>query len=458
MRLGIRYQLFLPLFLLIIGVVATGAWTAWSSAARAGGQIEAHMDAVARTVRNVTFPRNTQALRLMKSLSGVDFLLCRSDLEPLLDDRDSPVTTLNALPRQLPSIRSETSEGLGVPIEIGEKEYFCRSVRLGTDLSPGLVLFQFYPQQQYREAIWEAVLPGSALAVLGGTASVFLALVISQRMTRRIQELERRTRLIANGDFSPMPLPGRNDELRDLAGSVNEMAQKLSQYQETIRTTERLRLLGQVSGGLAHQLRNGVAGARLAVQLHLRECPDQVDQETLQVALRQLSLVELHLKRFLNLGKESPISPRRCNLVELINDTLSLLGPKARHAHIVLQWQEGQPSRTEIPLHADPEQLSQVFLNLLTNAIEATGEQGTVTVSVRHEDDKVIVDFADTGPGPSAEVAARLFEPFVTGKPEGVGLGLAVARQVIQAHGGTINWHREGSRTIFRVTLPGGLP
>src|SRR5204863_1970357 len=118
----------------------------------------------------------------------------------------------------------------------------------------------------------------------------------------RIGSLERRTRLIAEGDFSPMPLPSLNDELRDLTRSVNEMAQRLAQFQETIRQTERLRLLGQVRGGLAHQLRNGVAGARLAVQLHAQECSAD-DGDSLRVALRQLSLIEMHLKKFLDLGK-----------------------------------------------------------------------------------------------------------------------------------------------------------
>src|SRR6185436_14855659 len=101
-------------------------------------------------------------------------------------------------------------------------------------------------------------------------------------------------------DFSPMLLPSLNDELLDLGRSVNEMAQRLAHFQETSRRTERLRLLGQVSGGLAHQLRNGVAGARLAVQLHAQDCPAGADHEALTVALRQLSLVEMHLKKFLN--------------------------------------------------------------------------------------------------------------------------------------------------------------
>src|SRR5204863_58344 len=95
-----------------------------------------------------------------------------------------------------------------------------------------------------------ALMLGLVGASTWSVLSVLLSVLLAQRLTRRFQELERRTRLIAAGDFSPMPLPSRNDELRDLGQSVNEMAERLARFQETIRQTERLRLLGQVSGGL----------------------------------------------------------------------------------------------------------------------------------------------------------------------------------------------------------------
>src|SRR5439155_2062727 len=126
----------------------------------------------------------------------------------------------------------------------------------------------FYPETLWRGALWDAVWPSLVLGGSVGLASLGLAVGLGQRLSRRLRELERRTRLIASGDFSPMPLPRRNDEIRDLTRSVNEMADRLAKFQETAKRTERFRLLGQVSGGLAHQLRNGVTGAKLAVQLY----------------------------------------------------------------------------------------------------------------------------------------------------------------------------------------------
>src|SRR5437879_498227 len=156
-----------------------------------------------------------------------------------------------------------------------------------------------------------------------------------------------------------MPQPAGADEIRDLAGSINDMAQRLAQLQETVRTTERLRLLDQVSGGLAHQLRNGLTGARLAVQLYLQENSGQSDVEALQVALRQLTLLESNLKRFLDLGRHDSLQRKPCSLTTLVSDAVGLVGPQCRHAGIDLRW---EPPATANTLLGDAGQLGQVIL------------------------------------------------------------------------------------------------
>ena len=133
---------------------------------------------------------------------------------------------------------------------------------------------------------------------------------------------------------------------------------------------------------------------------------------------------------------------------------MTLLGPQCRHAHIEL-LRDGPACAERLPLCADAGQLGQLLLNVLTNAIEAAGPGGQVEVRLGQTGTgRAWVEVLDSGPGPSAEVAARLFEPFVTGKREGVGLGLAVARQVVEAHGGAIAWRRLDGRTCFRIELP----
>jgi signal transduction histidine kinase len=385
----------------------------------------------------------------MKGLSGAVYVVIDSQGRR----RDKfPIDTAD-----LPPVESVTNR-LGPRVTAADETYLCSGVRLWRHReNAAYTVYILYLESRWRDALWEAIRPSLLLGGFVGLASVALAVGVGQRLSRRVQELERRTRLIAAGDFSPMPLPGRNDELRDLGRSVNEMAQQLARLQETVKKTERLRLLGQVGGGLAHQLRNAVTGARLAVQLHARECG--VGAEALEVALRQLDLMEANLKRFLDLGRTGEQRREPCSLTALLSDVVTLLRPRCKHAHIDLRWQPPDADRIVL---GDADQLGQLFLNVLSNAIEAAGPGGWASVALQIAESRgpsekgpsAIIEVADSGPGPSAELAERLFEPFVTGKPEGVGLGLAVARQVAEAHGGRLDWRREPGRTSFRVELP----
>src|ERR1700722_13434864 len=146
MRLGIPYQLLVPLVTLMIGVVAMSAWTAMSLAQAAAQRIEKQMEDVAATVSAVTFPRNQQTLKLMKGLSGAEFLLCDGQAQPILDDHDQPITTLKKVPPHLPTIEAVTVHDLGPRVEVDDQVYFCRGVPLGQPTHPGLYLYMFYPE------------------------------------------------------------------------------------------------------------------------------------------------------------------------------------------------------------------------------------------------------------------------------------------------------------------------
>jgi signal transduction histidine kinase len=449
MRWRIRSQLLVPLVLLLLGVVGISTWTAIASASRAWHNLETRFRSIAQTVSDSTFPRNEQVLKMMKGLSGAEFLFFPVTGKPFATFADP---NLERPPTEA-VVEDWEAVHLGPRVTVAGETYLCSGLVLGQPATGARgTLYILYPEALWRDALWEAVWPSLILGSLAGLASVLLTLGVAQRLGRRILELERRTRLLAAGDFSPMPLPRRDDEIRDLVRSINEMAQQLARLQDTVQRTERLRLLGQVSGGLAHQLRNGITGARLAVQVHARECSGTTDNEPLEVALRQLTLLEVHLKRFLDLGRSGPERRERCSLTALIGEVIRLLGPQCRHGRIDLRW---QPPASELSLLGDRGQLEQLLLNVISNGIEASGPGGWVSVRAEWQPGApCVVAVSDSGPGPPAGLAARLFEPFVTSKPEGVGLGLAVARQVAEAHGGRIGWQRGPDHTCFRIELP----
>jgi signal transduction histidine kinase len=260
---------------------------------------------------------------------------------------------------------------------------------------------------------------------------------------------------LANGDFATVPLPARNDELRDLAGSVNVLAGQLSQMRRAIRRAERLALLGRLSGALAHHLRNDITGTRMAVQLHQRRC--HRDDESLAVALRQLELTEQHLQQLLVAGQPRALSPVDCDLTDIARHVVRLVEPACRHRRLAISLApmepvEGGPGRFR--LRADAEQLRHLLMNLVVNAMEAAEPGGWVRIEIERASGALALRVLDSGEGPPAKIADQLFEEFVTSKPEGVGLGLAAARRIAESHAGTLTYSRRGGLTCFELCLP----
>jgi signal transduction histidine kinase len=205
---------------------------------------------------------------------------------------------------------------------------------------------------------------------------------------------------------------------------------------------------------MAHQLRNAATGGRMAIDLHQRQCANV--GEDLEVALRQLRLMESYLQRFLTLSRPKHRVRETVPLAAVVDDVCALVRPACLHAGIELTaLKPAEPLCVE----GDAEELRQLLVNLTLNAVDATSGHADaparIVVALEPIDvGHCAVVVRDSGPGPSAEVSARLFEPFVTGKPEGTGLGLFVARQIAEDHGGSMGWKRVEGMTEFRVELP----
>jgi len=457
MRWPLRNQILLSMMgVTLITLVAVSALNVVLSARVAGRQIERQLQDVARTLAESSFPLTDSVLRQMRGLSGAEYVLV-DDSGGNVASSDSALSA-GDLPQQA---RLDDLQNLALDRTVqlrGERYFHCalalRRTRARTEPARLHVL---YPRRSYREALWQAMLPpilvGSVALLLAAGLGVWLA----ARVTRPVRRLQRQVDQIAEGDFRPMPIAGRNDEIRDLGRAINRMAEMLADYEEDVRRSEKLRTLGQLRGGIAHQMRNAVTGCRVALDLYRREHGEHEDDEALQVARRQLALIEKHLQCLLTLGA-SPDKPQKpVELASLVENVLDLVGPMAQHVGVLL---ESTVPETRLTVRGDAEALEQLLVNLLLNAIDAASATAhsaaaAVTVELRRAGEHdVRLEVKDSGPGPAPHVQAKLFEPLVTEKRDGVGLGLSVAREIAVRHGGTITWHREGATTCFCVTLP----
>lgn len=453
MRWPLRYQILVPFAAVMLAVVlGDSLLDAYLAAQRTQSQLERQLDGMAQTLVSTNFPLTDSVLRQARGLSGAEFVLADADGRPR-------ATSLSGV--EIPALAGDSVVGDGVAgkrLRLGDttilagQEYFraALAVRPRGASDRGQVLHILYPRRDLQEARWQAAYPSLVVGgLLLGVVAV-LATVIAGRLSRPILELRQQLSRLVQGQFRPVPLPTRNDELRDLVGSANLLGDQLEESRRAIERAERLTLLGQLSGGLAHQLRNSVTGARLAVQLHQRHCRHD-DRESLVVALRQLKITESHLQQFLSVGQPNPPRLARCDLRQLVSEVASLLAPACDHHRVTLVCDT--PATTRYEFWADGEQLRQLLVNLTQNAIEAAGSGGWVRITLADSAAATTLRVVDSGPGPNVAVLDHLFEPFATGKPEGVGLGLTVARRIAEAHGGTIR-HVEGRPTCFEVALP----
>jgi signal transduction histidine kinase len=318
------------------------------------------------------------------------------------------------------------------------------------------LLHIFYPERQLSEARWQAVWPPLLAGLIATALLLVVTTIMAGRVTRPIEQLGRHAEDIAHGKFEQIAIPERNDEIRDLVVSINRMTAMLARYEEEVRRSERLRTLGQLGGGIAHQIRNAVTGCRMALDLHRRGCASPgVADDTLDVATRQLELIERYLQRFLTLGRTHQAKHEDVELTSLLHGILPLVKPAAEHAGVSLSLD--LPS-VPVRLKSDPHAIEQALVNLILNAIEAvaSSESRQVMLRLTAAESTALIDVIDSGPGVSPAIRDQLFEPFATGKPDGVGLGLATARDLVRALAGDIELVDAEGRTCFRVRLPLG--
>jgi signal transduction histidine kinase len=446
----LRNQILVPLLaILTAAVTATAAVAASLAARRSERQTLDQLRRVIDTLGRSSFPYTPAVLEKMRGLSGAHFIAY--DGRGRATASTLPGTAMPEGPSTIPGSRGLDALGERPTLSVGGVRYLAARLRTSAGASGVETLLVLYPEASWRQARREAALPPLVVGVGAIALSAIATGWVAHRLGVRLRSVQRQVSAIADGDFRQLAIEGPRDEVQDLVAAVNRMSAQLRQMQQEIRRSERAALIAQFAAGLAHQLRNAVAGARMAVQLHARRCPAEGADRSLDVALRQLSLTEEQVKGLLSLGRRERRPPNPCDVGQLVDEVAALVGPAGQHAGVAIRTglRDGP-----LPVVADVDALRAAVLNLALNAVEAAGAGGEVGLDASAEDGEVRVEVSDTGPGPPRELAEALFEPFVTGKTAGVGLGLALARQVASDHGGGLSWTRDDRTTRFLLTLP----
>jgi len=287
----------------------------------------------------------------------------------------------------------------------------------------------------------------------------YLAHLLSRQILGPLNQIIKYTQRIANGDFTP-ELPSRpyRDEFSALILAMNRMLEELSQRQAILVQSHKLRAVGTLTAGVAHELNNPINNLTLTAHMLLEEYKDLSDAERLDMIndlASQSDRAQKIVRNLLDFARESESKIEPLDLGQIIEETVQLAGNqiKISRAHLDISILSNLPR-----VHGDRQQLCQVFLNILLNALDVTPKGGRIQISVAHEEPNFLaVKINDNGPGIPEHILHNIFDPFFTtkNKGKGTGLGLSVSQGIVARHGGEIRVSSKvGLGTTMSVILP----
>ncbi len=301
-----------------------------------------------------------------------------------------------------------------------------------------------------------------ATGIFASLAIAMIAGMVANRIGWRIESLDAHVRSIADGTFRWETPQGPVDAIHSLHQSVNSMSLQLERSMGQIVKAERTRLINLMASGLSHELRNRLTGARLAVQT----CQSTGDFEVgLPIALKQMQLAEETIQRLLTIStSKTDRSEPALSALQIVDAVAQLTRPIAMHQNVDFdispQVSEGKTSYEfdcDRVLIGRGASVVSALINLVLNAIEAAGPGGKVSLWMQKvpfgEISMLRWIVIDDGQGPTQNVAEAMFEPFFTTKREGVGLGLAMSKQVAEGQQGTLSWERHEGTTRFMMDV-----
>jgi signal transduction histidine kinase len=334
---------------------------------------------------------------------------------------------------------------------------------VGLVLLAGLLLFTLATvslRDPERHAV--LIVAGAGAVAICAVSIVALAYLIQRPMV----ELQEKIGQVSEGDLDvAVSFSRRNDEIGDLGRNFNHMMEQLRESREEIERlhntqisrAEHLATLGEMATGLAHEIRNPLAGIAGVIEIIGRDLPSTSPARAVVKEVRlEIAQINRILTDLLETARPHPPQICRSNLNTTVEHTVMLARQQVLSRPITIELQ-GAPDLLEV--EHDSDQIHQVLLNLLLNAVQAIEGAGTVRVEIGSREGYASVVVSDTGRGIPPQHLSNIFRPFFTTKGNGTGLGLSLARRIVEEHHGRIEVSSVvGKGSKFEVLLPFQMP
>jgi signal transduction histidine kinase len=296
-----------------------------------------------------------------------------------------------------------------------------------------------------------------AVAICGA-----LLVVLTYTVQRPMVELQQKIALLGGGDLGvAVSFSHRNDEIGDLGRNFNRMVEQLREsrveierlHRTQMSRAEHLATLGEMATGLAHEIRNPLAGIAGVIEIIGRDLPATSPARSVVKDVRlEIARINHIVTDLLQTARPHPPRVHKSDLNTTVEHAVMLGRQQALAKSVEIALQK-DPSLPEV--EHDGDQIHQVLLNLLLNALQAIDENGKITVTVKPHGAMAVVEVGDNGKGIAPDHLPNIFRPFYTTKGDGTGLGLSLARRIVEDHHGRIEvTSTVGKGTVFAVVLP----
>lgn len=260
--------------------------------------------------------------------------------------------------------------------------------------------------------------------------------------------------------------PGKELEELDLhinrmISRINKAHDDLEKNRQLLERSTKLAAIGRIAPAIAHEIRNPLAAIKMLIFSMKNESDTNKErQHDLEIIIKEIDRVEGFLQNFLKYARPAKPQMKQVDVMQVIRDTLELLAPRIRQSNVEVT-ESYNP--TELQLKADPDQLKQVIMNLVLNAIDSMNQGGQIMITAqtvnsgKQKDSKIWLDISirDTGQGIPPDILETLFDPFVKGTDQGIGLGLSISQRIVELHHGWIEARNNSDKgATFTIHIP----
>ncbi len=434
------------------------------------GMESGHVESMVSIFHTVGALPGVEKLRVFDDSGRILYSAKLSEIGRLTEELDYAV--YRSPERSTPFKSEDTGHRSFCMVEPIENEVKCRRCHRGDIEVLGVLDVCLSMEETEKKIEFNRILmlsfTGLAIVLTSGMTSVLLKRFVTAPVARLVRTMES----VEAGKLDGRVDIRSGDELGRLGNSFNEMIRKLSEAQAEIERfhhrqlarADRLASLGEMAAGLAHEIKNPLAGIYGAAQILSREFPENDPRHEIVAEMMTLiKRLDNTIKDLLNFARYTEPQYSKANLNDVIDKVLFLVQqiPEGRRAKMVREFDPAMPD-----VEMDQEQIKQVFLNLALNALQAKPDGCTLTLcthadvpeevpDIRHRSRYVMATVTDDGPGIPIDRIGKIFHPFFTTKESGTGLGLSMTRKILDMHEGWITVSSDkGKGSTFSVFIP----